>query len=63
MKMTTLCYISKLDDNDEEWILLLHRNRKSNDQNEGKWIGVGGKFLPDESPDECIIFQQTGHKP
>lgn len=63
MKLTTLCYISKKDEDGEEWILLLHRNRKENDQNEGKWIGVGGKFLPEESPDECMlreVLEETG---
>ena len=63
MKMTTLCYISRRDENDEEWILLLYRNRKANDQNEGKWIGVGGKFQTNESPDECMIrevLEETG---
>lgn len=63
MKLTTLCYISKKDEDGEEWILLLHRNRKENDQNEGKWIGVGGNFLPEESPDECMlreVLEETG---
>lgn len=47
---TTLCYIQK-----DGQYLLLHRNKKENDLNEGKWIGVGGKFLPGETPDECLI--------
>ena len=37
MKMTTLCYIEK-DNN----YLMLHRTKKENDINNGKWIGVGG---------------------
>ena len=37
MKFTTLCYIEK-----NNKILLLHRNKKKNDLNENKWIGVGG---------------------
>lgn len=63
MKLTTLCYISRQDENGEEWILLLHRNRKKQDQNEGKWIGVGGKFMLGESPDECMVrevLEETG---
>ena len=50
MKMTTLCYIEK-----DDCYLMLLRNKKINDINEGKWIGVGGKFLPGESPEECLI--------
>jgi hypothetical protein len=36
---TTLCYIEK-----DNKFLMLHRTKKENDLNEGKWIGVGGKF-------------------
>ena len=50
MKFTTLCYIEK-----DNKVLLLYRNKKENDLNEGKWIGVGGKFEEKESPDECLI--------
>lgn len=46
----TLCYII----HDHKWLMLL-RNKKENDINEGKWIGVGGKVEHDESPEECII--------
>jgi len=35
--------------------LMLHRTKKKNDENHDKWIGVGGKFEPGESPDECLI--------
>lgn len=34
---------------------MLHRNKKQNDPNEGKWIGVGGKFENNESPEDCLI--------
>ena len=34
---------------------MLLRNKKKDDLNEGKWIGVGGHFLEDESPEECLI--------
>ena len=50
MKFTTLCYIEK-----DDKVLLLYRNKKENDLNQGKWIGVGGKFEEKESPDECLI--------
>jgi 8-oxo-dGTP diphosphatase len=49
MLETTLCYIEK-----DEMYLMLHRIKKKNDLNQGKWIGVGGKFEQDESPDECM---------
>lgn len=34
---------------------MLHRTKKPNDINEGKWIGVGGHVESDESPEECLI--------
>lgn len=34
---------------------MLRRDRKKNDENSGKWIGVGGKFEEGESPDDCLI--------
>ncbi len=34
---------------------MLHRNSKKNDPNGGKWIGVGGKFEENESPEDCLI--------
>lgn len=56
-KLATICYI----DNGKE-LLLLHRNKKANDVHEGKWISVGGKLEPGETPDECArreIFEET----
>ena len=47
---TTLCYLER----DSEW-LMLHRVKKKNDVNHDKWIGVGGKFEPGESPEECLV--------
>jgi 8-oxo-dGTP diphosphatase len=35
--------------------LMLYRNKKENDINQGKWIGLGGKFEPGESPEECLV--------
>ena len=37
--LTTCCYLKK-----EGKTLLLHRTKKKNDINEGKWIGIGGKL-------------------
>jgi len=50
MKNTTLCYIEK-----DDCYLLLHRIKKENDLNKDKWIGIGGKFEEDESPEECLL--------
>ena len=50
MHNSTLCYITRGND-----VLMLHRVKKKNDINKDKWIGVGGKFERDESPDECIL--------
>lgn len=58
MLNTTLCYIEK-----DNHYLMLHRNKKENDLNEGKWIGVGGKFENNEAPEECIkreVLEETG---
>ena len=44
---------------------MLHRVKKKNDINKGKWIGVGGHFEYGESPDECLlreVFEETGLK-
>ena len=43
--------------------LMLHRNKKENDPNEGKWIGIGGKIEEGETPDECVkreVREETG---
>ena len=56
---TTLCY----NRNENNEYLLLHRISKENDLNEGKWIGVGGKFEEGETADECVVrevFEETG---
>ncbi len=47
---STICYIEK-----EGKYLMLHRTKKKNDINEGKWLGIGGKFEDKESPEDCII--------
>lgn len=56
--LTTLCYIEK-----DNKYLMLHRVKKENDINKDKWIGVGGHFEPDESPEECLlreVKEETG---
>lgn len=58
-KLTTLCYIEK-----ENKYLMLHRVKKENDINHGKWIGVGGHFEDKESPDDCLlreVKEETGY--
>jgi 8-oxo-dGTP diphosphatase len=58
MKKTTLCYI----ENNGRY-LMLYRNRKPDDPNEGKWLGIGGKIEDGESPDECNmreVLEETG---
>lgn len=47
---TTLCYITRGDE-----VLMLHRVKKKNDINKDKWIGIGGKFEGEETPDECLL--------
>jgi 8-oxo-dGTP diphosphatase len=50
MILATLCYIKH-----DGHTLMVYRNKKPNDMHEGKWNGLGGKFEPGESPEECII--------
>lgn len=55
---TTLCYI---ENNDK--YLMLHRVKKEKDVNKDKWIGVGGHFEKNESPEECLlreVREETG---
>lgn len=58
MIRSTLIYI----ENDNRY-LMLHRVRKKNDVNRDKWIGVGGKFEPGETPEICArreVLEETG---
>lgn len=48
--LSTLIYL----ENDLNQYLMLHRTKKANDINQGKWIGIGGKFEHGESPMECL---------
>ena len=50
MILATLCYIKH-----DGHILMVYRNKKPNDMHAGKWNGLGGKFEPGESPEECVI--------
>lgn len=55
---TTLCYIERGNK-----YLMLHRVKKENDINRDKWIGLGGKFKEDESPEECLlreVYEESG---
>ena len=50
MQYTTLCYPQRGSE-----YLMLHRVKKKQDVNEGKWIGIGGHVEENEAPDECIL--------
>jgi len=44
-------------------MLLLYRNKKPQDPNEGKWLGIGGKVEAGETPPEANVrevFEETG---
>lgn len=57
-QLTTLCYIEK-----DSQYLMLHRTTKKNDENHDKWIGIGGHFEFQESPEDCLlreVKEETG---
>lgn len=57
-KETTLCYIER-----DNAYLMMHRIKKEHDVNKDKWVGVGGHFEEDESPEECLlreVKEETG---
>ena len=58
MRLTTLCYV----ENNGRW-LMMHRVKKSVDENAGKWIGLGGHLLENETPEECVrreVLEEAG---
>lgn len=55
---TTLCYIER-----DGKYLMMHRIKKEHDINKDKWVGIGGHFEKDESPEECLlreVQEETG---
>lgn len=50
MKLATLCYVKA-----NGRTLMLHRIKKPADMHAGKWNGLGGKLLPGETPEQCVI--------
>ncbi len=55
---TTLCHLER-----DGAYLMLHRTKKVGDENRDKWVGIGGKFEPGESPEECArreVREETG---
>ena len=60
MILATLCYLKR-----DGHTLMLHRNKKENDVHQGKWNGLGGKFQPGESPEECAareVYEESGFR-
>ena len=56
--LTTLCYVEK-----DGKYLMMHRVKKEHDINKDKWVGIGGHFEVDESPEECLLreaWEETG---
>ena len=47
---SALIYVERGDE-----YLMLHRTKKENDLNRDKWIGIGGKFEENESPEDCML--------
>ena len=52
---TTLCYIER-----DGQYLMMHRVKKEHDINKDKWVGIGGHFEQDESPEECLLRETRG---
>ena len=58
MRNTTLVHLER-----DGCYLMLHRVRKERDENRDKWVGIGGKFEPGESPEDCAlreVLEETG---
>jgi len=52
--LATLCYVKH-----EGRTLMIHRVKKENDIHEGKWNGLGGKFDPGETPEQCVTREMS----
>lgn len=50
IKLATLCYVKR-----NGKTLMMHRVKRPTDIHYGKWNGLGGKLLPGETPEECVI--------
>ena len=50
MNDSTLCYIER-----DHQYLMLHRTKKAHDANRDKWIGIGGRIEPGETPMEGVL--------
>ena len=60
MVETVLCYIEKDDS-----YLMLYKNKRKNDYNLGKWVGIGGHVEKNETIEECLlreVYEETGLK-
>lgn len=60
MKESSVCYLIKANK-----VLMLYRNKKINDVNHGKWIGIGGKKEKNESILQCAkreIYEESGYQ-
>ena len=58
MRNTSLVHLEK-----DGCDLMLHRVRKEADENRDKWVGIGGKFEPGKSPEDCAlreVREETG---
>ena len=58
LRLATLCYVQRPGQT-----LMLHRVKRPNDYHQGKWNGLGGKFEPGESPEECVareVCEESG---
>ena len=58
MRNTTLVHLER-----DGCYLMLHRVRKERDENRDKWVGIGGKYEPGESPEDCAlreVLEETG---
>jgi 8-oxo-dGTP diphosphatase len=55
MILATLCYLKQ-----NGKTLMIHRNKRPNDIHAGKWNGLGGKFEAGESPEDCVLREESG---